>query len=163
MVTGNPQASQAVSPMGRPHPSRVSLFRTIIFLAIFTAVLLLFIAWLGDWRRRHNVDTLMRTQLQEYAARTADGGLLPLNLQPSLSLDPASRLIDSWLTPDEVQTLRKADHEVMVAWTIPLVRALGPNERAVIYFQRGVFELRWVPLKEFDVRYAQQVTETKRL
>lgn len=142
---------------------RRSPIRTIINLVIFTAILLVFIAWLGDWRRRHNVDTLMRTQMEEYAARTAEGGLLPLNLQPSLPLDPASRLVDAWLSPEEVQALRSADHEVMVAWTIPLVRALGADERAVIFFQRGTFQLRWIPLKEFSTLYARQIAEAKHL
>ena len=89
--------------------------------------------------------------------------MLPLNLQPSLSLDPSSRIIDSWLTLDDARILRAADHEVMIAWTIPLVRALGRNERAAIFFNGGTYSVRWLPLAQFDELFAQQVAEIKRL
>lgn len=161
----NPQASEAIPTLSRPIAPRRSPLRTLLYLAIFTGVLLIFIAWLGDWRRRHNIEVLIMSQVQAYSTLlTYSGtGLLPLNLQPSLPLDPQSRLIESWLTPDEARILRDAEHEVMVAWTVPLVRALGPNERAVIFFHRGTFELRWVPLKQFDELYARQVTKSKHL
>ena len=144
-------------------PRNRSLLRTLITLLLFTAVLLIFIAWLGDWRRRHNIDTQMNIQVQAYSSLTTDAGLLPLNLQPTLPLDPPSRIIDAWLSSDEARMLRGADHEVMVAWTIPLVRALGRNERAVIFFNRGTYNVRWLPLREFDALFARQIAEIKRL
>ncbi len=151
----------AVSP--RDIVRRRSPFRTLFYLAIFATTLLLFIAWLGDWRRRHNIDTLMNSQVHAYASITTDAGLLPLNLQPSLSLDPPSRIIDAWLSTDEARLLRGADHEVLVAWTIPLVRALGRNERAVIFFHRGTYSIRWLTQPRFDADFARQVAEIKRL
>jgi len=132
-------------------------------LLILTAVLLVFIAWLGDWRRRHNVQTLMTRQATDYASLTTDAGLLPLNLSPSLPLDPPSRIVDAWLSPDDARTLRGTDHEVMVAWTFPLVRALGRNERAVIFFHQGRFEVRWLPLRQFDAQFAKQIAKVKHL
>ncbi len=137
-------------------PRRRSPLRVLTRLLAFTIVLLIFIAWVGDWRRRHNVDTLMNTQAAAYSSLTADAGLLPLNLQPSLPFDPASRLIEGWLSPDEARALRGADEEVMVAWTVPLVRALGSNERAVIYFKGGTFEVRWLSLTQFEGIRAKQ-------
>lgn len=125
-------------------------------LLIFTIVLLLFIAWVGDWRRRHNVDTLMNTQASAYSSLTAEADLLPLNLQPSLSLDPASRLIEGWLSPDEARILRGVSEEVMVAWTVPLVRALGRNERAIIVFNGGKFAVRWLSLNQFNENRGHQ-------
>jgi|CXWL01.1.fsa_nt_gi hypothetical protein len=154
---------QSLEKTDRGFPRNRSPLRSLIPLLLFTAILLIFIAWLGDWRRRHNIDTLMNIQVQAYAALTTDAGLLPLNLQPSLPLDPPSRIIDAWLSPDEARTLRGADHEVMVAWTFPLVRALGRNERAVIFFNRGAYEVRWLPLPQFDALFAQHVAQIKRL
>ena len=125
-------------------------------LLVLTIILLVFIAWVGDWRRRHNVETLMTAQASAYASLTADAGLLPLNLQPSPPLDPASRLIEGWLSPDEARVLRGVNEEVLVAWTVPLVRALGRNERAVIFFNRGKFEVRRLSLTQFNEVRAQQ-------
>ena len=144
-------------------PRNRSPLRTLIPLLIFTLILLIFIAWLGDWRRRHNVQTLMTGQAQAYSSLTTDAGLLPLNLQPALPLDPPSRIINAWLGPDEARMLRGADHEVMVAWTVPLVRALGRNERAVIFFRQGRFEVRWLHLREFDALFAKQIAQIKQL
>lgn len=140
-----------------------SLLRTLISLVVFTVVLLVFIAWLGDWRRRHNIETLMSSQVQSYSSITTEAGVLPLNLKPSLPLDPPSRIIDTWLNPEEARMLRGADHEVMVAWTIPLVKALGRNERAVIFFDHGAYSVRWLPPREFDALFAKQIGELKRL
>jgi hypothetical protein len=137
-------------------PRRRSPLQTLTRLLVLTIVLLIFIAWVGDWRRRHNVDTLMNTQAIAYSSLTTDAGLLPLNLQPFLPLDPASRLIEGWLSPDEARALRGVDEEVMVAWTVPLVRALGRNERAVIFFNGGKFDVRWLSPTRFDERRAQQ-------
>lgn len=138
---------------------RRSPIQTFILLTLLAAVLLVFIAWLGDWRRRHNIDALMQAQTEVYASMTTDAGLLPLNLEPTLHSDPNTRLLDAWLTPDEARVLRGTDGEVMIAWTVPLVRALGRNERAVIFFQNGKYDVRWVPLEEFTRHYARQIEE----
>ena len=159
----NDPSTPGAPAFSRAAPRERSPLRTLILLLLFTAALLVFIAWLGDWRRRHNIDTLMNIQVQAYSSLTTDAGLLPLNLQPSLRLDPPSRILDAWLSSDEARTLRGADHEVMVSWTIPLVRALGRNERAVIFFNRGTFDVRWLPLPQFDARFARQFAEIKRL
>jgi len=162
-MTHPPSFEKNESILNSQAPHNRSPLRTLILLLLFTAALLVFIAWLGDWRRRHNIDTLMNTQVQAYSLLTTEGGLLPLNLQPTLSLDPPSRIIDAWLSSEEVRVLRGTDREVMVAWTIPLVRALGRNERAVIFFDHGKFDVRWLPLTQFDALFAEQIAQIKRL
>lgn len=128
---------------------RRSPFRTLVPLLLLTGVLLVFIAWLGDWRRKHNIETLMNDQVQEYVRRTGDAGLLPLNVKPELSMNPESRLFDGWLSGDEARVLRSQDREIMVAWTVPLLRVLGRDERSVIFFQKGRFDVRWLSLAAF--------------
>jgi hypothetical protein len=144
-------------------PRRRSPLQTLILLTILAAVLLVFIAWLGDWRRRHNIAELMRTQMESYMGLTTDAGLLPLNLKPPITQDAGSRLMDAWLTPDEARILRNTTDEVMVAWTVPLVRALGRRERAVIVFQTGRYDLLWLPPEDFNRRYARQVEMLQKL
>lgn len=146
--------TSSIQPVRRRSP-----IETLILLTLLAAVLLVFIAWLGDWRRRHNIDALMQAQTEVYASMTTDTGLLPLNLEPTLHSDPNTRPLEAWLTPDEARVLRGTDGEIMIAWTVPLVRALGRNERAVIFFQKGKYEVRWVPLEEFTRQYARQIEE----
>lgn len=148
------------------HPAvirRRSPIQSLIWLVLLAAVLLVFIGWLGDWRRRHNIDTLMTGQANVYASMTTDAGALPLNLKPTLPLDPSARLIEAWVTADEARLLRGSTDEVLVTWTVPLVRALGRNERAVIVFHQGAYSVRWIPLAEFNNRYGRQVERLKKL
>jgi hypothetical protein len=121
----------------------------LIPLLLLTGVLFVFIAWLGDWRRRHNIETLLKDQVQEYVRRSSDGGLLPLNVKPELAMNPESRLFEGWLGADEARVLRSQDQEIMVAWTVPLLRVLGRDERGVIFFQKGQFDVRWLTLSAF--------------
>ena len=152
----------AKAALGSSTPRR-SPFRALLPLLLFTIVLLLFIAWLGDWRRQHNFHTQMSRQAADYAKLMGDAKVLPLNLNPSLPLDPARRIIDNWIAPDDARTLRDADHAVMAAWSVPLVRVLGRDERAVIFFHQGRFDVRWLDLREFDAQFARQIAKAKRL
>lgn len=161
-MTHSESVNKPPSALTSTIPRHRSPLRMLLPLLVFTIVLLVFIAWLGDWRRRHNIDTLMNTQVEAYSALTTEAGLLPLNLQPTLPLNPSSRLIDGWLSPDDARVLRGAPHEVMVAWTIPLVRALGRNERAVIFFHGGTYDVRWLPLNQFDQLHAEQAARLTR-
>lgn len=171
---GLPGSPVKQEPMTQPHSrptselvpafrvaTRRSPLRAVVPLLLLTGVLLVFIAWLGDWRRKHNIETLLNGQVQEYVKRTNDAGLLPLNLKPDMPLDPQSRLFEGWLTADEARVLRSSDQEVMVAWTVPLLRVLGRDERGVIYFHRKQFDVRWLPLAAFGELHAKQITQIK--
>lgn len=144
-------------PIGQIRSRRRSPFRSLLGLLLLSGVLLVFIAGLGDWRRRHNIEALLTNQAQKFATRTNGAGLLPLNLKPDDPVDPKSRLFEGWLSSDEALALRnQKGAEVMVAWTAPLLRVLGRDERAVIVFRDGVFQVRWMSLSTFQEQKDRQ-------
>lgn len=147
---------------GVRHPPR-RILRSVVFLLISTGALLIFIAFLGDWRREHNILAQLRKYAAKYSSRMGEGGALPLNLELDVPRDPRSRLIDAWLSPNETRILRGSSRAILAAWTIRLPRLLGPNGRGVILFENGSFDVKWVPLGQFDASLAEQSAQLRLL
>jgi len=149
-------AALSAPPAVRRRPQIVLL---VVLLLVAAATLLVFIGLLGDFRRQGNALTQAKQQAAVYAGRSAGTGILPLNLEPEVGTESGAETISvEWLSAEEARLLRKSGSRVIVARTAPVVRALGRDGRAVVFFKDGRFDVEWVTLAEFEaLRAAQQV------
>ncbi len=139
-------------------------FTSLIILVVAALALLAFIGVLGDVRRQRNAVLQAERHAEVYAARAGETGTLPLNLEPAKAEPAGTKMISmEWLSADEARLLRKSAGRVIVAWTVAMVRALGQDGRAVIFFEDGRFDVEWVTLARFREIRAAQEAEIRRL
>lgn len=136
---------------------RTSILRPTGFLALATIALLLFIGVTGDSRRQTNAIERARSYAAELASRMGGGSRMPLNLSPNvLASHDADSIGMQWLSSANAYLLRPSGHRGMVAWTIPIVQAMGADGRAAIFFESGEFSVRWLTLHEFRRHESEQ-------
>lgn len=140
-----------------PSPRRAPVRRSVIFLAIATVALAVFILGLGDWRRMRMARSEAELYANELSKRMGDGLALPLNLEiaGSPELKPKLHRFD-WLTSEQARRLRSKDGRFIVAQTAEVRQVLRSNGRAVIFFQAGEFQCEWLRRSKFDALYAAQ-------
>jgi len=136
---------------------RTSILRSAGLLIVATIVLVLFIAITGDSRRQTNAMHRARAYAAELATRIGEGKLLPLNLSPGgLAAGERQPIGMEWVASSDAYWLRRTGRTVVAAWSVPVVRALGADGRAVIFFEGGAFVVRWLTLREFGQSMAAQ-------
>ncbi len=100
-------------------------------------------------------------QLQD---RSGTAKRLPLNL--SLREKPSHEtglVAIECLTSTDAYLLRTSSDLVLAAWTAPVVRAMGTDGRACIFFQDGAFSTRWLAMSEFERELDRQTVMIKKL
>lgn len=148
------QASRQSAAADRRH----SLRRSLGWRVLAALVLISFVCFLGDMRRRHTALTQMERYAAALSERTGDSGLIPLNLDPADILGDTHRPIDmETLTRSQAACIRGGGDPILLAWSVPLVQVLGRNGRAVVTFQGGKVEAAWITESQFaEWRSAQQ-------
>ena len=142
---------------------RVRILSSVVLLLLAAATLIVFIGVLGDIRRQSNALLQAERHAATYAGRAEGTGILPLNLEPEAQDESGAGMIPiEWLGPDEARLLRKCRERVIVARTVPVVKAMGRNGRAVVFFRNGQFDVEWVTLSEFDELHTAQRAEIQR-
>lgn len=68
-----------------------------------------------------------------------------------------------WLSSADAYVLRSGAREVVAAWTVPIVRAMGADGRATLFFENGVFSVRWLTLREFARLKSEQALIVNKL
>ena len=68
-----------------------------------------------------------------------------------------------WLPRKEAYLLREVDGQLMAAQTTEPPQVLAAGGRAVIFFQNGRFEVKWVNLRDFEELRAAQQEQIRRL
>ncbi len=125
--------------------------------------MLVFILAQGDLRRRQRAMEQAKWHAATLAERTGPGGALPLNLEPAAAPRRRSPMFKiEWLDREEARLLRKRAEPYVAAQTVPLLQVLAPDGRAVILFQDGRFDVKWLTLSEFDARFAEQQRRIRR-
>ncbi len=136
---------------------RSTIGRNVVWLAVATLALVVFILALGDIRRK---DTPL-SQAKWYAARLTEKAgntsALPLNFDVPVTPahEPKVKRFKR-LDPDEARLLRGTDKRVIAAYTSPIKRMLNTDGRVVIFFETGSFSSQWLALEEFDALLAAQ-------
>jgi len=137
--------------------SRRSLRRPIAFLAIASIGLFAFILGLGDVRRQRNALNQALWHAGVFQKRVGGARALPLNLEPEAPPEGATQMIElEWLDRSAVQRLRETGGSIIAAQTVPVLQVLRRDGRAAILFQDGRFEVRWLPLTQFNALLSQQ-------
>ncbi len=143
---------------------RTSILRPAGFLVLATIALIVFIGVTGDSRRQTNAINRARSYAAQLNDRLGREKRLPLNLS---TREPQSRGLGvipmECLTSAEAYVLRHSSDIVLAAWTVPVVRAMGADGRACIFFQDGAFSVRWLTLGEFDRNRAEQQARIEEL
>jgi hypothetical protein len=136
----------------------------LLALGLAAGALFCFIAALADVRRVNNALRHARVQVEHYATRAQGRGVLPLNLEPK-SIPQLGRSPGhfEWITTAEAIELRQSSGPVLVAWSEPVFRLFGQDGRAVVRFEIGHFEARWMTSSEFEQARAAQTAELERL
>ena len=143
-----------------PPRRRAPVRRSIIFLAVATVALAVFILGLGDWGRRRAALSEARWYANELSNRMGDGLALPLNLEIEVPPELRPKLHRfEWLTREQARRLRAKEGRFIVAQTTEVRQVLGSNGRAVVFFLAGEFQCDWLTLSEFDALYAAQEEE----
>jgi len=147
-----------------PRDRRRRFVRSVIFLTLCTAALLAIILASGDFRRRQRAVEQMRWHASVLTGRIGPGGLLPLNLEPDPTPERLSGMFNiEWMPRDDARLLRGSGQRCAVAQTGPLLQVLGPEGRAVLFFDNGNFDAQWMTLDRFDDYFAKQQEEIRRL
>lgn len=131
--------------------------RTVVMLFVAASALLVFIALLGDVRRKQNTLAQMNWHVDTYAARMADTVQLPLNLDPDIP--PARKAVMikvRWIGRNDARALRTSDEPVFASYSTRIPQVLGRDGRAVIVFEGGTFRVEWMPVDVFDAAIEQQ-------
>lgn len=116
-----------------------------------------FILGLGDIRRQRYAMEQVRVHAAAFQRRVSESGTLPLNLEPETPPQGGEKLIPlEWLDRESAGRFRGLPGPVIVVQTVPVLRTLGPDGRAVVRFDQGRFEVGWMTLKQFDEAIAAQ-------
>lgn len=159
----SPATFGAGSVESGPTRSRTPIHRSAIVLTVCTIALLAFIFVQGDSRRRQRAIDQLRRQAATLVERVGESGILPLNLEPDTDPTQQSKAVRvDWLTRQDVRLLRKSAGRKIVVQTIPVRQVLARVGRAVIFFEKGRFDVEWLTLAEFDEQYAAQLDEIRR-
>ena len=134
-----------------------SILRPASFLALATVALIAFIAITGDLRRERNAMARARVCASELTDRVGPGGRLPLNLSATDSrVAEAQGIGMESLSSADAHLLRGVGGRVLSAWTMPIVRAMGADGRATVWFEGGAFSVQWMTLSAFETALAEQ-------
>ena len=152
------------SASGSSAGRRKSIIRSVIILAIATAVLILFIVLLGDLRRRSFAMSQAKWCQAQLQTRLGENRVLPLNLELDVSPAASSKTLHfESLAREQAWLLRESDQRIMVAQTAPIRRRLLPDGRAVVFFEEGRFGFEWLRDRDFDRLCGAQGEELRRL
>ncbi len=155
--------SHAAAELRAGSPPKHSL-RSLLLLLVAASALLVFIAGVGDFRRKQNAIAQMLFHCDTYAARMGDTNTLPLNLEPDVAVTRQDTMIRVfWITRKDARVLRGQTGKIIAAYSGPIPRALAANGRAVAYFENGAFDAEWLTLDEFARRREKQKETVRRL
>lgn len=147
-----------------PRHRRRRFVRSVVFLSICTAALLVVILASGDFRRSQRAMEQMRWHASVLTGRVGPSGLLPLNLEPAPAPERLSGMFRiEWMPRDDARLLRGSGKRCAVAQTGALLQVLGREGRAVLFFENGDFDAEWMTLDQFDEQFAKQQAEIRRL
>lgn len=130
--------------------TRTSPLRSAVLLLVALAGLVCFILGLGDIRRERYAVEQARWHAAQYQQRVGDGGLLPLNLEPETAPSGVTQMISlEWPDHQAASALRERTGRILVAQTVRISQSLRRDGRAVIFFDKGRFDARWMTEAEF--------------
>ena len=148
-----------------PHTSAIrrSAIRRSIGLRIVAAIVVIaFVCFVGDVRRKRIAVDQMDRYAAALNATIGESGVIPLNLSPQQLLDTDHVPIDmTTLTRTQVACLRDRDQAFMCAWTVRLIQVLGLNGRAIVTYQNGHAAQEWITESAFASRYAAQTDDLR--
>lgn len=130
---------------------RTAIRRSIAVRIIAALILIAFVCFVGDLRRRHNGTSQMKRYAAALNVAIGDSGVIPRNLDPSQWLAEDDQPINmTTLTREQVACLRDREASLMIAWTVRLIQVLGVNGRAIVNYQNGRVEPKWVTESTFE-------------
>jgi len=146
-------ANQASSPARR----RSAIRRSIGVRILAAIVVVAFVCYVGDMRRRGNAMAQMQRYAETLNVAIGESGVVPLNLDGAEWLGADNIPIDmTTLSRTEIGCLRGQDSPMMIAWTVRLVQVLGVNGRAIVSYGGGRVEPSWVGESQFEALTASQ-------
>lgn len=148
----------------RSQPRRMSINKMLIFILMGATALIVFNGYLGDMRRKQNALAQAEIHVDRYAKRLGDAKILPLNHELDVKDEQIAKMFRmEWLSSNDARILRHTDQPVVVAQTVTLPLFLSADGRAVIFFDKGQYNIQWLTLAEFDQVHATQNTEIARI
>lgn len=133
-----------------PPKNRPSPLRSGILLGLALSGLMVFILALGDARRERYAVEQARWHAVQYQSRVGESGVLPLNLEPAPAPSGAAPMISLvWPDLQTASSLREKKERILVAWTVVVSQTIRRDGRAVIVFDQGRFDARWMTEAEF--------------
>lgn len=130
---------------------KLSIFRSLLGLFLGVAILFFFLAWHRDNNRRTRAILQAEAYVDSIRPRAADTNALPLNFRPGDLLDPAAPEMTNmrWLPRDAALELRGKSGPHIVAFTGPITLFFAADGRAVVWFDKGDWNVEWLYLPEF--------------
>lgn len=136
-----------------------SAVRQLVFLAVATIGLIIFILVMGDLRRKSAAMTRAQSYAAELSGRIGAGGALPLELSPHALVDsPSQTYRFESLGRDDAFRLRKSAVPVLAAWTGMIRADVLSKGRAVIMFEHGAFRVAWTGETAFHFQLERQTS-----
>ncbi len=159
---GPDKAAFLIEPTTPPRGG-TPILRSLILLAVTTTALALFILGLGDLRRKHAALGKAGWYAAQLRDRVDGVTALPLNLRIEIPPGMRTRVyaVES-LSPEHARLLRGSDQPVIVAQTVPIPRRFTSDGRAVVFFEAGRFDAKWLPLSRYDELAVAQLDEIRR-
>ena len=159
----SPQQGNSGIESARPSPGPTPILRLVFLLVLATAAFTLFSLGLGDLRRKDVAISQARRYAEQLQATVDEATVLPLNLRIEVLPGMKTRMfaVES-LSPQHARLLRGSDQPVIAAWTVPISRRLASDGRAVVFFEAGRFNSRWLTLSQYDELAAAQDSEIRR-
>ena len=141
---------------------RNAIRRSIGFRIIAASIVIAFVCFVGDVRRKRIAVNQMDRYATALNATIGETGVIPLNLEPKQLLDSDHVPIDmTTLTRSQVACLRERDSLFIPAWTVRLIQVLGRNGRAIVTYQEGRAVQEWITESTFATRYAAQTDKLR--
>jgi hypothetical protein len=140
-----------------PAARRSAVRRSLWWRAITVVVLVVFVCFVGDYRRRHIAMSQMERYASALGAQIGTSGVVPLNVNPDDLLGADDQPIDmETLSRDQVRCLRAKNQPILIAWSVCLTQVLGRNGRATVSYESGQAVPAWVTEDRFIERRKEQ-------
>lgn len=148
----------------RTPTSPMSIHKMLIVILLGAAALILFNGYLGDVRRKQNALAQAELHADRYLMRMGDENILLLNFELDFEDKQIAKLFRmEWLPSNHARILRQTDQPVVVAQSVILPLFLSTDGRAVIFFDKGQYNVQWLTHAEFDQVQAAQQSEIERI
>jgi hypothetical protein len=136
---------------------RSRIVRSAVLLLAGLVALCFVILVTRDVRHKASALALARSHAETITKRVGSQGLLPRNLNPETE-EPVSQWELRFHCPpsQDVPALREYHNPIIVAQSTVIRQVFRTNGRAVVLFDKGRCEARWMGTGAFDRQYEEQ-------